>query len=475
MGKASRKKQGNFAGVDGEGRPLFPDTTAAPGQVAGVPLTWLLAILAVAFWVGAHLLGTYSYLAGAGYLIAGIGLGLLNPGLGAAIAIALVPFFGGEMSQGLGEFVRSAPILGSAIRLLYDRFAHRASRSSGWAPDVRIVVAAIIVMILYPLTRVTANGLDGSPSTTLFDDLLFLCGAPVAMYATWITISHLPRAAVNRILEMLPYALAAALIVAIGAWAGVTLLDPFAFAGTVYGRLAALGFPTPTGMGIAIALPLSIGVLWSRSRRAALLLTAIGLGTIFLTQSRGPLIAVIAGAVVVVLQQRVPRKYLLGLALLGVLVVSALLLWRYPDLVRKLAHGRLPKLPGDQYRVTSWFAGIQIALEHPLTGGGWMSVRHWNDGQLMRNGVNHSHNIVLQALADGGFLLGGAVAVVIISSLRGAWARRHQIPAYWVGAAVTLIVCGLWDLPQLRAYAAVMGGLVLGLVARGAEHGTDVE
>ena len=104
-----------------------------------------------------------------------------------------------------------------------------------------------------------------------------------------------------------------------------------------------------------------------------------------------------------------------------------------------------------------------------------MSVRHWNDGQLMRNGVNHSHNIVLQALADGGFLLGGAVAVVIISSLRGAWARRHQIPAYWVGAAVTLIVCGLWDLPQLRAYAAVMGGLVLGLVARGAEHGTDVE
>jgi hypothetical protein len=29
-----------------------------------------------------------------------------------------------------------------------------------------------------------------------------------------------------------------------------------------------------------------------------------------------------------------------------------------------------------------------------------------------------------------------------------------------------VLVCGLWDMPQLRAYAAVMAGATLGLVSR---------
>ena len=121
MGKASRKKQEQFAGVDGQGRPLFPSTTSSAPQVAGVPISWLLAILAVSLWVGAHLLGSYSHLAGVGYVLIGILLGFSSPGLGTMMTVALVPFYGGEMSQGLGELVRAAPVLGSAVRLLVDR------------------------------------------------------------------------------------------------------------------------------------------------------------------------------------------------------------------------------------------------------------------------------------------------------------------------------------------------------------------
>jgi len=460
--------------VDGQGRPLFPSATSSTPQVAGVPISWLLAILAVSLWVGAHLLGSYSYLAGVGYVVIGILLGLSSPGLGTMMTVALVPFYGGEMSQGLGELVRAAPVLGSAVRLLVDRVRARGSNSAPWAPDARLVGAAVLVMLLYPVTRITGDGTEWAPSSRLLDDALFLMGAPVAMYASWVATSHLPRVAINRLMGMIPFTLACALVVAIGTWAGITLLDPFAFKGIVYGRLGALGFPTPTGMGIAIALPLAVGALWSRSHRAAVLLGLLGVATIVLTESRGPLLALATAAIAVALLSRgIQRRYIVGGAVLMFSAISILLLVRYPDLLQKLSHLRLPKLKGDEYRILSWVASIQIAIAHPLTGGGWMSVRGWNDGELGGKGVNLSHNIVLQGLADGGILLGGAVFTVIAGSLRSAWSRRKAIPVYWIGAAVAVLVCGLWDMPHLRSFGAVMGGVALGLVARRTEDESE--
>ena len=474
MGKASRKKQEQYAGVDSQGRPLFPATGNAVSEVGGAPVSWLLAVLAVSLWVGAHLLGTYSYLAGIGYVLIGILLGITNPGLGTMITVALVPFYGGEMSQGLGELVRAAPVLGSAARLLVDRVRSHGSNSAPWTPDARLVGAAVLIMLLYPITRVIGDGTEWAPSSRLLDDTLFLIGAPVAMYASWVAVSHLPRVTINRLTEVVPFTLTLALIVAIGTWAGLTLFDPFAFKGVVYGRLGALGYPTPTGMGIAISLPLALGALWSRSHRAALCLGLLGMVTIILTGSRGPLLALAAAAAIVaLLSSGIPRRFILGGAALLVSAVVVLLIVRYPDLLQRLSHLRLPKLKGDEYRILSWLAGIQIALAHPLTGGGWMSVRGWNDGQLGGKGVNLSHNIVLQGLADGGFLLGGAVFAVIAGSLRSAWARRKDIPVYWIGAAAAVIVCGLWDMPHLRSFGAVMAGVALGLVARRVDVESD--
>jgi len=351
--------------------------------------------------------------------------------------------------------------------LLVDRVRARGSNSAPWAPDARLVGAAVLVMLLYPVTRITGDGTEWAPSSRLLDDALFLMGAPVAMYASWVATSHLPRVAINRLMGMIPFTLACALVVAIGTWAGITLLDPFAFKGIVYGRLGALGFPTPTGMGIAIALPIAVGALWSRSHRAAVLLGLLGVATIVLTESRGPLLALATAAIAVALLSRgIQRRYIVGGAVLMFSAISILLLVRYPDLLQKLSHLRLPRLKGDEYRILSWVASIQIAIAHPLTGGGWMSVRGWNDGELGGKGVNLSHNIVLQGLADGGILLGGAVFTVIAGSLRSAWSRRKAIPVYWIGAAVAVLVCGLWDMPHLRSFGAVMGGVALGLVAR---------
>jgi O-antigen ligase len=405
------------------------------------------------------------------YIVAGAALGIANPALAAALTVALVPFEGGAGSQGLSELSRSAPILGAAVRLLRDRFVQRDSQARSWQPSLLLVGAAVIALVLYPVTRITANGAEWAPASRLADDLLFMLGAPAAAYASWIVFSHLPQTSVDRILRVLPFTLAVALLVGIAAWAGFGAVAPFAFDGVVYGRLGALGYPTPTAMGVAISLPLAIGALWFRSTRGALALVVIGIVVIFLTQSRGPLIALlVAGGAVAILKRHIPRRYLVAGFALAVSALVLLLLVRYPDLLRKLSNGRLPSVRGDELRVISWFAAIRIAIANPLTGGGWMSVRGWNDGELGSRNVNLSHNMVLQGLADGGIPLGVAIATVVIGSLRSAWQLRHRIPASWICAAVVVLVCGLWDMPQLRAYAAVMAGAALGLVSRRAHE-----
>lgn len=376
MGKASRKKQKLYRGVDGEGRPLFPADEPTRSSLAGVPLSWLLAVVTVGLWIGAHLLGPGGSVVTAVYIVFGVTLGITNPALAAVITMALVPFEGGAGEQGLSELSRSVPIIGAAVRLLWDRFAHRERSSHSWQPNLLLVGAAVIALVLYPVTRITANGADWAPASRLVDDLLFMFGAPAAAYASWIVFSHLPKDSVDRILRVLPFTLAVALLVGIAAWAGLELVAPFAFDGVVYGRLGALGYPTPTAMGVAISLPLAIGALWFRSTRGSLALIVIGIVVIFLTQSRGPLIALlVAGGAIAILKRQIPRRYLVAGFALAVSALALLLLVRYPDLLRKLSNGRLPSVRGDELRVISWIAAIQIALANPLTGGGWMSVR----------------------------------------------------------------------------------------------------
>ncbi|MFZ9385964.1 MAG: O-antigen ligase family protein [Candidatus Limnocylindrus sp.] len=467
MGKASRRKQDPYAGVNGEGKPLFPADERAQTTISGVPASWIVAVVAGGLWVAAHLLAPASLALTVAYVGCGLALGLINPTLAAMFVVALVPFQGGGTSQGLGELSRSAPILGAALRLLWNRFSVRGDQASPWQPSRILLAAAVLAMLLYPLTRITANGAEWAPESRLVDDLLFMFGAPAAAYASWIVFSHLSQAEIGRILRMLPISLAAALGVAVAAWMGITLADPFAFEGIVYGRLGALGYPTPTAMGVAISLPVAGAALWERSRRSAVLLIAIGVVVIVLTQSRGPLLALILGAgAVALIRRQIPRRYVIGGAAVALSALTILLLVRYPDLIRKLSNGRLPSLRGDELRIISWIASFQIALANPLTGGGWMSVRGWNDSELGSRNVNLSHNMVLQGLADGGVPLGVALATVVLGSLRSAWRQRRRIPASWLCAALVVLVCGLWDMPQLRAYAAVMAGAALGLVAR---------
>ena len=426
---------------------------------------------ALACWVAAHLLpAPLALLAGAGYLLLGLLVGWQRPAAGLLLVIALVPFAGLQSAPAVGELMRVAPIWGAAARLLLERAAGGSSLVSARPPRVAIVIAALAAVLLYVASRFTTAFVFGRApgAVAVAYDLLFIFGASAAMYATWIVASHLPRVDVDRVLRWLPLSMSIALVVAIGAWARLPLFGLFTFEPEKFGRLAGLGYPTPTAMGIAVFLPLALGVLWTRSRTSAGLLALLALLTIVLTQSRGPLIAlVVAGLAALLIGRRVSWRWILGGGAVAAAGAVALLGVRYGADALKVFSGVLPDLKGDGLRIKSWFAAWDIALQSPLLGGGFLSVKFWRHGKLDDMGIGFSHNIVLQGLADGGFPLAIAILVVIGGSLVTLWRNRRAISPAWAAAAAALLVCGLWDMPQVRAYAAVAGGLALGLVARG--------
>lgn len=48
---------------------------------------------------------------------------------------------------------------------------------------------------------------------------------------------------------------------------------------------------------------------------------------------------------------------------------------------------------------------------------------------------------------------------------------RHwrTIPISWRMVAIAVVICRLWDMPQMRAFGALIVGLALGLVAQPAQ------
>ena len=432
-------------------------------------LTGLVAS-AVFVWVLAHLLpAPLALIAGCGYLLLGFVVGWMRPAAGLLLALALVPYLGLRDAPAVGELMRVVPIWGAALRLLLERAADGSEVVGNRPPRALLTLAALMTVLLYLLSRFTTSFVFGrAPAAdAIAYDLLFILGGSAALYTTWIVVSHLVRAELERVLRWFPVIMVSALVVAIAAWAGLPLVGLFTFEPEKFGRLAGLGYPTPPAMGVAIGLPLAVGALWPRTRGGALAIAALGVATIVLTQSRGPLIAlIVAGLIAVLLQRRVSWRWIFAGGLAAAAGSALLLTVRYGTDVLRIFSGALPDLKGDALRIKSWFAAWDIALSSPLLGGGFLSVKFWREGKLDDMGLGFSHNIVLQGLGDGGFPLALAILMVISGSVAALWRNRRGINPAWAAAAVALLVCGLWDMPQVRAYAAVAGGLALGLVAR---------
>jgi len=426
--------------------------------------SWLFG-LAGAFWLLGHA-PALSWWAMPAWVVTGLALGILRPWYGLLLTIAVVPFFGGAIDQLSGEFLRVVPIYGAAVRVLLDRFVILPSfgRPSRHEPPWWVVAAAMAAAGLYAFTTLTAFFATGRDPLYLEGSFRWVLGGSMAMMAAWVAASHLVAGRDRTLTDVVLGSTIVACVVALAAWVGLPGVDLVTFPGIVNGRLGALGYPTPTAMGLATVLPLAVAAAWRRERWLAFAVIGLVLVTMVLTWSRGPLIAVGVGAVAVVLASgRLDRRLAVAGASVGAVALVGLVAVRYGTNLGAILATITGSAAGDTNRVNTWIAAVSITVGSPLVGGGWHSLERFGD--FAQHNITYAHNVLLHGFAEGGLPLGITNATVILYSAWVTWRRRHTMAPYLIAAVVTFLVCGFWDIPQVRSYAAVMGGIVLGMAA----------
>ncbi len=436
-----------------------------PSAVIARVARWDVAIALVAWlsWFGGHL-ATVSDIAIPLWIVTGLALGLSTPRIALLVTIVVVPYTGGIAEPPQAELLRVIPILGAAARVALDRL--RGDRVA-LAPGGAIVGLALVAIGLYLLTAFTAFLGHPNAERLVLAALPWLLGAPIAFVATWIVGAHDGHLPDAPILDAVLVSTVLACLFAFAAWMGVPWTAPFAFPADWYGRLSAFGYPTPTGMAVAIALPVAVVAAYRRHVVAAAAVLALGLGTVAATGSRGPLLALAAGAFVAAAASgRLTARVAAAGAAIAIVGAAGVLAVRYGTTPEALAGAISQMIGTDTLRAQSWWAAVLITARNPLLGGGWQSLGRFPDFDL--GGIGASHNMVLANFADGGLPLGLAFSGVLLYSALTMWRHRRWIAPYAMAAATTLLVAGLWDIPNLRSYGAVMGGLALGMVARSA-------
>ena len=326
------------------------------------------------------------------------------------------------------------------------------------------MAAAVAATGLYAYTAVTGYFAVGQNQAFLDYGLHWVAGGPIAMMAAWIAASHLVAGRDRTLVNVVLGTTLVACVLALIAWIGLPGVDLITFPGNVSNRLAALGYPTPTAMGIATALPFAVAAALGRRGWFVFAVIGLALVALILTGSRGPLIALGAGTALAGLASgRVRRRYWFAGVAAAAIAGVGLVAVRYGTTVDAIAQTMTAFVGGDVDRVRTWGAAVSIAVANPLVGGGWRSLERFGD--FAAHQIAYAHDILLHGFAEGGFPLGIANATVILYSAWKVWQRRHTMAAYLIAAVAVFLVCGFWDIPQVRSYAAVMGGVALGMAA----------
>jgi len=479
MGKASRAKR-----PAGRPAPTATGSTRSTGTTRSArranaaseaPSTgldrvlarWDAGLLAIAAtcWLLGHI-PALAPVAIPAWIVTGLALGFLAPWLGLLLTVAVVPFLGGAINPIDGEVLRVIPIYGAATRVLLDRFVLGPSvagvRRQG--PPWWAVAAAVAATALYAYTAQTGSLAMGGDPAFLDSGLHWLAGGPMAMMAAWIAASHLVAGRDGVLTNVVLGTTVVGCILALVAWIGVPGVDLITFPGVVAGRLAGLGYPTPTSMGIATALPFAVAAAFRRGRWLAFGVIGLALVTLTLGGSRGAFIAVGVGTVLAVLASgRVERRLWIAGVAVGVIALLGIFAIRYGTNIDSIVQAIGQIAGGDADRVNSWIAAVAVAIANPLVGGGWRSLERVGD--FAQRELAYAHDILLHGFSEGGLPLGIANAIVILYSSWQVWLHRHTMAPYLIAAVVTFLICGLWDIPQVRSYAAVMGGIALGMAA----------
>jgi O-antigen ligase len=291
----------------------------------------------------------------------------------------------------------------------------------------------------------------------------------LAAFAAWAALSTVWSASVplsvldaQRLL-VLPLALAAFLAVG----GGLGLLEGVAAAATlasVWNLVTRVGAgedvgerAQPLGYGNAVGILAGIGLLLAlglaRERKGWLAACPALAAALVLSESRGAVAAVAAGALVAVALRSGRARLALPLVLAGAAVVLA-------------AGG----VAGSEERSAYWRVAADSALERPLLGSGsgtW--VREWLAGRDAAIPARDAHGLYLETAAELGVvglvLLCTAVLVPLVAAVRAR--ELPQVPTAAAAYAAFVLHAGVdWDLELL---AVALAGIACGAFLLAAE------
>jgi O-antigen ligase len=210
---------------------------------------------------------------------------------------------------------------------------------------------------------------------------------------------------------------------------------------------------TYVGMGMAIALSVLVWRGPPSLRRLSTVVFVLGLPALFLTFTRGPIIAVVAVGAIIAMTRSETRLVALGtLAVATVLIVAS-----WGDITGTTVYrDRVANRSNVQARVLIQDWSIKLAQEKPLFGWGYGSfdrVKNEKAATFASHGIpvvygtsNTSHSTYLTVLVEyGGVGLLLGLAPLLLISWRGANRARVQPDARWlltglVGAVVVYAV-----------------------------------
>ena len=224
-------------------------------------------------------------------------------------------------------------------------------------------------------------------------------------------------------------------------------------------------------LATVLAMVVPVLLYWGvkHHQRATLVAGITGLVAIALTVSRGVMLALLIGVVVVALKRGVhlpeASRRLIGIGLagtLGALLVAAGLLYRY-NVDTKMFIGERLSLSNVTLRETRLTDGLQELWRQPFLGYGAGTLP--NQNEAIFGGV---HNTFLQQLLSYGVLLGSLAILAMVETVRfflgSARGLRLAIGVTLLAQLLSYMVESSFEGTTLRVLIYLLLGMLVGLL-----------
>jgi O-antigen ligase len=213
-----------------------------------------------------------------------------------------------------------------------------------------------------------------------------------------------------------------------------TALYRYFSVGLTMGRLISvgtLGEPNDMGTIIVMALPFALVPMFEKTtglmaKATGLLYTGMAAGVIWLTRSRGTMLAVVAEFFVMRIVRSKKKR-------LGLLLTAGLLGAGYAGLMSIVPRDTSEMEASSGSRITFWKAAVNMAVHDPFLGVGFNqfpeNYMSYAVGTIYERGKRTAHSSWFLALGESGFIGFFFFCAFFISVARIAWHNRGKRPA----------------------------------------------